>query len=282
MTIGIIGLGLMGGSFCRAFKAYTEHQVLGATRNPATVAFARSVGAIDGPVERLDGLDLCLVALPPEETARFLEERVGEFRRGAVVIDICGVKEMIVERADRLYHDAGVRFLGCHPMAGKENAGFANSDANLYRGASFIMTPTALTDPSAPPLVEGLMGEIGFTRIVRASPARHDRMIAYTSQLAHVVSSAYMKSPTSGEILGFSAGSFQDMTRVAKLDPELWTTLFLYNREPLLGEIDTLIDNLTQFRNLLSNMDGNGMRKSLDEGRRLREDVLRRQLGDRA
>lgn len=281
MKIGVVGLGLIGGSFCRALKAYTNHQVLGATRNPATVAFAMSVDAIDGPVERLDGLDLCLVALPPEETASFLEERVNRFRRGAVVIDICGVKRMIVDRVDRLYHDAGVRFLGCHPMAGKENAGFANSDANLYRGASFIMTPTALTDPSAPPLVENLMREIGFARVVEASPAVHDRIIAYTSQLAHVVSSAYIKSPTSGEILGFSAGSFQDMTRVAKLDPELWTTLFLHNREPLLNEIDALVDNLTQFRKLLSIKDRDGMLQSLDKGRRLREDVLRRQLGDR-
>lgn len=281
MKIGVIGLGLMGGSFCRAIKAYTDHRVLGATRSPETVAFAASVNAIDGPVDRLDGLDLCLVALPPEETVSFLTGRVNEFRKGAVVIDICGVKRMIVSRADQLYHDAGVRFLGCHPMAGKETAGFANSDANLYRGASFIMTPTALTDPSAPPLVAELMRAIGFARIVEASPPEHDRIIAYTSQLAHVVSSAYMQSPTGREILGFSAGSFQDMTRVAKLDPELWTALFFHNREPLIEEIETLIDNLTQFRNLLSKKDRNGMIRALAEGRRLREEVLRRQLGDR-
>ena len=280
MKIGVIGLGLMGGSFCRALKAYTNHQVYGATRSSATVAFAMSVEAIDGPVERLADLDLCLVALPPEETASFLEKQVNRFRPGTVVIDICGVKRMIIDRADKLYHDAGMRFLGCHPMAGKENAGFANSDANLYRGTSFIMTPTALTDPSAPPLVESLMKEIGFARIVKATPDAHDRIIAYTSQLAHVVSSAYIKSPTSGEILGFSAGSFQDMTRVAKLDPELWTTLFLRNREPLIEEIDVLIDNLNQFRELLSNKDRDGLIDSLDLGRKLREDVLRKQLGD--
>ena len=281
MQIGVVGLGLMGGSFCRALKAYTDHTVLGKTRNPATVAFAESVNAIDGPVDRLDALDLCLTALPPEETVRFLTENVNRFRKKTVVIDICGVKQMITDRVDRLYYDAGVHFLGCHPMAGRENAGFANSDANLYRGASFIMTPTELTHPSAPPLVAELMREIGFARIVEAAPAEHDRIIAYTSQLAHVVSSAYMKSPTGSEVSGFSAGSFQDMTRVAKLDPELWTTLFLYNRQPLLREIDTLIDNLTRFRELLTNSDKKGMIDSLDEGRRLREEVLRRQLGDR-
>lgn len=280
MKIGIVGLGLMGGSFCRALKAYTGHEVLGTTRNPATVAFARSVGAIDAPIGRFDELDLCLIALPPEETAAFLTDHVSSFRRGAAVVDICGVKQMIVDRADRPYYDAGVRFLGCHPMAGRENAGFANSDANLYRGASFIMTPTELTDPAVPPLVRKLMGEIGFSRIVETTPAEHDRIIAYTSQLAHVVSSAYIKSPTSAEILGFSAGSFQDMTRVAKLDPDMWATLFQHNRAPLLEEIDTLIDNLTRFRHFLSTNDRQAMVQALDQGRRLREDVLRRQLGD--
>lgn len=281
MKIGIIGLGLIGGSFCRAFKAYTEHTVFGMTRNPATVAFAQSVGAIDGPVETLSELDVCIVALPPEVTVEFLEKKVSSFRKGAIVLDICGVKQPVVACADRLYHDAGIRFVGCHPMAGRENAGFANSDANLYRGASFIMTPTALTDPGALDTVRALMGEIGFTRVVEAAPEEHDAIIAYTSQLAHVVSSAYIQSPTSEKILGFSAGSFQDMTRVAKLDPEMWATLFLCNREPLLEEIDTLVDNLTRFRTLLTQKNRAGMIESLARGRALREEVLRRQLGDR-
>ncbi len=281
MKIGVVGLGLIGGSFCRAFKTYTAHTVYGATRNAATVAFARSVGAIDAPLERLAGVDVCLVALPPEAAAAFLEERVGAFRKGAVVLDICGVKKWIVEKADRLYHEHGVRYVGCHPMAGKETAGFANSDANLYRGASFIMTPTELTDPGAMALIRELMLAIGFGRIVEAPPEEHDAMIAYTSQLAHVVSSAYIQSETSARAAGFSAGSFQDMTRVAKLDPALWTTLFLCNREPLLKEIDTLVENLTQFRQNLSTCNREAMTASLERGRALREEVLRRQHGDR-
>jgi len=281
MRIGVVGLGLIGGSFCRAFKTYTAHTVLGATRNAATVAFAKSVGAIDGPLERLSKLDVCLVALPPEATVEFLKERVGSFHEGAVVLDICGVKQWVVERVDRLYHERGVRYVGCHPMAGKETAGFANSDANLYRGASFIMTPTGLTDPAAAALLRELMLAIGFARVVEASPVEHDALIAYTSQLAHVVSSAYIQSETSAKAAGFSAGSFQDMTRVAKLDPALWTTLFLCNREPLLKEIDTLLENLTQFRQNLSTWDREAMIASLERGRELREEVLRRQHGDR-
>lgn len=277
MNIGIAGMGLIGGSLCRALKRYTDHTVLGVTRNMATVEFAVSVGAIDGPLTDFGALDLCIVALPPEATEDFLTEHVGDFRRGAIVMDICGVKRPILDCADRLYHDAGVRFVGTHPMAGKEVAGFANSDADLYRGASMILTPTELTDRDAMETIRQLMLQIGFGRVVEATPDEHDAIIAYTSQLAHVVSSAYIKSPTSQQVLGFSAGSFQDMTRVAKLDPEMWATLFLCNREPLLREIDTLMENLAQFRAVLSEKNREAMVEQLRRGRELREQVLLRQ-----
>ena len=277
MNIGIVGMGLIGGSFCRAMKRYTDHTVLGTTRNPATVKFAGSVGAIDGPLTDFGVLDLCLVALPPEATMDFLRSHVGDFRPGAIVMDICGVKRPIVDCADRLYHEAGVRYLGTHPMAGKEVAGFANSDADLYRGASMILTPTALTDRDAMETVRSLMRQIGFGRVVEADPDEHDAIIAYTSQLAHVVSSAYIKSPTCEKVVGFSAGSFQDMTRVAKLDPEMWATLFLCNQGPLLREIDTLMENLAQFRAVLSAKDREAMVAQLQRGRELREKVLLRQ-----
>ncbi|MCI8525707.1 MAG: prephenate dehydrogenase [Oscillospiraceae bacterium] len=279
MNIGIIGMGLIGGSLCRALKTYTSHTVLGTTRNAATVRFAQSVGAIDAPLEDLAAADLCVVALPPEATMECLKARVGEFRRGAVVMDICGVKRSVVDCADRLYHDAGVHYVGTHPMAGKELAGFANSDADLYRGASLILTPTPLTHRPALETVRALALETGFGRVVEASPDEHDANIAYTSQLAHVVSSAYVKSPTCEKVLGFSAGSFQDMTRVAKLDPEMWTTLFLCNRGPLLYEIDVLMENLARFRAALDAENREELVAQLQRGRALREGVLQRQHG---
>jgi len=281
VKIGVIGMGLIGGSLCRAFKAYTDHTVLATTRSAATVEFARAAGAIDGELTDLGEPELCIVALPPEATMETLRARVGEFRPGAIVMDICGVKQPIVDCADRLYHDAGLRYIGGHPMAGREVSGFANSDADLFRGASFIVTPTALTDRGALAAVEELMLRIGFGRIAAASPAEHDRNIAYTSQLAHVVSSAYIKSPTCENVLGFSAGSFQDMTRVAKLDPETWATLFLLNREPLLHEIDALLENLSRFRDSLSAKNRGEIVSQLKKGRELREQVLLRQHEDR-
>ena len=277
MTIAVVGMGLIGGSLCRAFKHYTPHRVLGATRNQKTVAFALSVDAIDAPMTDLSEPDVVFVALPPETTIEYLRDHVADFRPGTIVADICGVKQPIIDAVDQLYYDHRVRYVGTHPMAGKEVAGFANSDVDLYKNASYIITPTALTDLAAIETLRELAGAIGFTRIEITDPLRHDTIISYTSQLAHVVSSAYIKSPTAALTLGFTAGSFQDMTRVAKLDPDMWTTLFALNRGPLLGEIDTLLANLTVFRDALAAGDLEQVRALLDRGRQLREEVLLRQ-----
>lgn len=277
MIVAVVGMGLIGGSLCRALKQYTTHTVLGTTRNSRTVEFARSVGAIDRALTDLREPDVVFVALPPEATVDFLQSHVENFHPGAIVADICGVKQPIIDAADRLYHDHGLRYVGTHPMAGKEVAGFANSDVDLYKNASYIITPTALTDPEAVETLKELATAMGFTRIEMTDPARHDTIIAYTSQLAHVVSSAYIKSPTSALTLGFTAGSFQDMTRVAKLDPDMWTSLFQLNRGPLLREIDTLIGHLNTFREALDREDLQEVRALLAQGRALREDVLLRQ-----
>ncbi len=277
MIIAVVGMGLIGGSLCRAIKHYTPHTVLGYTRNQKTVAFALSVDAIDGPLTDLSQPDIVLVALPPEITVSYLAAHVTEFKPGAIVADICGVKQPVIDEIDQLYYDHGIRYVGTHPMAGKEVAGFANSDVDLYKNASYIITPTVLTNPEAVKILQELATAIGFTRVEITDPQRHDTIIAYTSQLAHVVSSAYIKSPTADLTLGFTAGSFQDMTRVAKLDPDMWTSLFSMNREPLLEELDILIDNLSVFRRALSENNCAQMRELLDRGRALREAVLLRQ-----
>lgn len=277
MIIAVVGMGLIGGSLCRALRQYTPHQVLGATRNQKTVAFALSVGAIDGPLEDLSQPDVTFVALPPEATIDYLKTHADAFKPGSIVADICGVKQPIIDAVDKLYQEKGVRYVGTHPMAGKEVAGFANSDVDLYKNASYIITPTERTDPAAVETLKELAAAIGFTRIEITDPLRHDTIISYTSQLAHVVSSAYIKSPTAELTLGFTAGSFQDMTRVAKLDPDMWTALFALNRQPLLQEINTLLTNLTTFRDALSAGDDGAVRDLLDQGRALREAVLLRQ-----
>ena len=236
-----------------------------------------SVEAIDRPLTDLSEADVVFVALPPAATIEYLTAHADDFRLGTIVADICGVKQPVVDAVDRLYYDRGIRYVGTHPMAGREVAGFANSDVDLYKNASYIITPTELTDSDAVETLRALAGAIGFTRVELTDPLRHDTIISYTSQLAHVVSSAYIKSPTSALTLGFTAGSFQDMTRVAKLDPDMWTALFDLNRGPLLREIDTLIENLTAFRAALGGGDLDEVRALLERGRVLREEVLLRQ-----
>lgn len=278
MKIAVVGMGLIGGSLCRALKQYTPHTVMGTNRNHKTVEFALSMGAIDAEFTDFSQADVVFVALPPQPTLDYLKAHTGDFKPGTIVADICGVKEPIVSAVDQLYFDHGVHYVGTHPMAGKEIAGFASSDADMYKNASYIITTTSLTDEGAVKTLSALARAIGFSRIQITDPHRHDTIISYTSQLAHVVSSAYIKSPTSGMTLGFTAGSFQDMTRVAKLDPDMWTSLFQMNKGPLLHEIDTLIHNLSIFRDALATEDETKMRYLLDQGRMLREEVLLRQL----
>lgn len=277
MKIAVVGMGLIGGSLCRAFKQYTPHEILGTTRNHKTVEFALSVGAIDRELLDLSEPDVVFVALPPRATIDYLTSHVGDFHKGAIVADICGVKAPIVEAADQLYYGHGVRYVGTHPMAGTEAAGFANSDVDMFKSASYIITLTELTDPEAQKTLETLATAIGFSTIQVTDPQRHDTIISYTSQLAHVVSSAYIKSPTSALTLGFTAGSFQDMTRVAKLDPDMWTSLFHMNKGPLLRELDTLIRNLSVFRDAMAKDDLENVRGLLEQGRLLRDEVLLRQ-----
>lgn len=273
MKIQVVGLGLMGGSLCKAIRRYTDHTVLGMDLDEKTLEKALEQGAIHeiGTAETLSEADLAIVCLYPEGTIRFLLDNGERFRKGGLVCDICGVKSAVVKAASGPLNRLGVRFVGCHPMAGREFSGFDYARADLFDGASFILTPDEHTDPSAVAELEAFARSIGFGQTVTASPEEHDRIIAATSQLAHVVSNAYMKSPTLQKEAGFSAGSYLDLTRVAKLNEEMWTSLFLLNREALLYEVDTIMEHLSQYRDALNRQDAPGLRELLKEGRLLKE-----------
>ena len=243
MTIQVVGLGLIGGSLCKTIKKRTSHRVLGMDRDPAAVEKARAAGAIDGEgsPDTLEEADLTMVCLYPEGTISFLLDNRDRFRKGSIVMDVCGVKGAVVSAAAGPLKEAGVRFVGCHPMAGREFSGFDYAKDDLFDGASFILTPTRETDPAAVETLRALALDLGFGKAVVSTPEDHDRIIAATSQLAHVASNAYIKSPTLRHQAGFSAGSYLDLTRVAKLSEDMWTSLFLLNRDALLYEVDTLI-----------------------------------------
>ena len=282
MKISVVGLGLIGGSFARAIKAYTPHVCLGVEKelDSKAVQMALHADAIDQAItpKQLGEADLSIVCLHPQGIIDFIKENRGYFKKGSIVIDTGGVKGAIVNEVADVLKEEGVIFMGAHPMAGREFSGFAYSKADLYKGASLILTPDESVPEEAKKLVEGLALDLKFGRIVYTTPEEHDRTIAFTSQLAHVISSAYIKSPTVKKESGFSAGSFKDLTRVAKLNENMWTDLFFMNREALLYELDTIMEGLAEYREALDQMDGDRMRSLLKDGRILKEWSLEHSL----
>ncbi len=273
MKIAIVGLGLMGGSFAKAISANTCHQVLGLDRDSETIRLALASGAISQAISpaELEQADACLVCLFPQQTIDFLLQHRQHFRPGAILADICGVKQAVIDQVDLPLQQAGVQFIGTHPMAGGECSGFVSARVGLFAGASWIVTPTNRTSQEAQDFIRTLGPELDFAQVVTATPQEHDRIIAYTSQLAHIASSAYIKSAAHERERGFSAGSFQDMTRVAKLDEVMWTDLFAKNRQNLLTELDVFLGHLNEYRQALASQDDQAMQELLAAGRRLKE-----------
>lgn len=273
MKIGIVGLGLIGGSLAKAIKKNTNEICYGLDIDNAAVTAALSQEAIDAAItpEELSRCDVVIVSLYPQTTIDFILENKNNFKKGGIVIDTCGIKGEIVKAVEKPLEECGVRFLGCHPMAGREFSGFDYAVDNLFEKASFIMTPTDCSSMSAVRDISKLAYNIGFAKCVMASPAEHDEVIAFTSQLAHVVSSAYIKSPSLMKQAGFSAGSFKDLTRVAKLNEDMWTTLFMMNKAPLIAEISHIIGCLEDYRKAMQNDDYQRLHDLLKEGRELKE-----------
>lgn len=273
MKITAVGLGLIGGSMCKAIKKHTNHTVYGIDINKQTIAMALSQNAIDAETDDLGLADLTIVSLYPTDAIEYITENAAKFKKGSIVIDTCGIKKAVVDSVTPVLEQNDVTFIGVHPMAGREFSGFEYSLDNLFDEASFIITPSPSVPQAKLNLLEDLAYAIHFKKVVFATPEEHDNIIAFTSQLAHVVSSAYIKSPTNQKQLGFSAGSFQDLTRVAKLNEVMWTPLFMLNKEPLCFEINCIIDRLTEYRDALVNEDNDRLRDLLKEGRILKENT---------
>ena len=268
MNIGMIGLGLIGGSVAKALKKNTPHTVLGYDISEQVLYKAALLEAIDGELteDRLQICDMVIVATRPQSAIDYVRDHACSFKKGAIVMDMCGIKEQVCEALMPLAEQNRFLFIGAHPMAGIEYSGFDYANTNLFANASIILTPPKGVGIETLDMLKKFWGAIGFSHLEITNPENHDRIIAYTSQLAHVVSSAYIKSPTAQEQYGYSAGSYKDMTRVAKLDAEMWTELFLANRKPLLHEIDTLMANLGSYRAAIAAGDAEQLTALLQEG----------------
>ena len=271
--IAIVGLGLIGGSFARAFKKYTDYTVIGFNRTRSTAEKALADGAIDaiGTPEDLKDVDIVLLSMYPKVSCDFVEKHIEAFKPGCIITDDCGIKSYLVERLTPLCQAHGLDFVGGHPMAGREVSGYKASDADLYKGASMLLVPTEASTPEIVKQVKAMFSQIGFGQLVITTPEHHDRMIAYTSQLCHVVSSAYIKSPSELEHKGYSGGSYRDLTRVAYLNETMWTELFIENKKALVPEIDEIIHHLTEYRDAIAAEDEQTLFRLLKEGRQRKE-----------
>ena len=274
MKVGIVGLGLIGGSFAWAYHN-DGHQVLAWNRTRSVLDFAMLSGAVDGELteENAGDCDLILVTLYPQAAIDYIDKMGPHFGRKPLVMDCCGTKRVVCSACFPIAERDGFTYIGAHPMAGTHNSGFKYAKGTMYKGAPMVIVPPRYDDIELLGRVKELLAPAGFGRISVTTAEKHDQMIAFTSQMAHVVSNAYIKSPTARIHKGFSAGSYKDLTRVAWLNAPMWAELFMENKDFLLNELDLFINSLTQYRDAMTNTDMPELIRLLDEGRRLKEEV---------
>lgn len=268
-TIGVVGLGLIGGSFVKSIRKYTDCIIFGADLDEKTVEKAIDEKMLDGFLndEKICECDLLLVAIPPFATVEWIKEKAHLIK--GTLVDLCGVKKYICDIATPLAEKFGFEFVGGHPMAGKEVSGYENATSELFLNASMILTPEVFNAKTLDMLKDFFLS-LRFKRVTLSDPIEHDEIISYTSQLCHIASNAYIKSPSAQKQMGFSAGSYKDLTRVAKLDARLWTELFSCNRENLTSELKILIENLNEYLLALEEKDDQKLKLLLEEGTRLK------------
>ncbi|MBQ8283781.1 MAG: prephenate dehydrogenase/arogenate dehydrogenase family protein [Clostridia bacterium] len=268
--IAVIGLGIIGGSICASLTK-AGYVVDGFGRSKESIEYALNAGYIRAQGANLSEYDVVFIAVPPRATIEYLDN--GTFKDGALVTDICGIKsalEEVVYAKPRNY-----RYVGIHPMAGKETSGIASASPDLFNGANLIITHAKKTDELSVQEIKEYAKAMRFGKIVECTAEEHDAKIALTSQLAHLVSNAYVKSPQVKNCDGFTGGSFQDMTRIAGVDEKMWTQLYMYNKSFIITELDGLISHLTAYRNAISAEDEQRLSDELKAGRLIRETIKR-------
>lgn len=274
MNVGILGLGLIGGSLARAYTK-AGHTVYACEKDAQMLAFAQLAGAVHSRLDKtsIPQCDLILLAIYAGGSANWLKENASLISKDALVIDCCGIKTQICQVCFPLAEKYGFTFIGGHPMAGSHYSGFKYSRSNLFQGAPMILVPPVFDDPLLLQRAKDALSPCCFGSFSVTTAQEHDKMIAFTSQMPHIVSNAYIKSPTALEHKGFSAGSYKDLTRVAWLNPQMWAELFLSNKDNVIAELSLYIDSLQQYRDALICEDETRLIQLLDEGRKRKEDV---------
>ena len=274
MTVGIVGLGLIGGSFAKTYHE-AGHKVLAFDTDSSVLSFAQIFGAVDGELndENISTCDLVLICIYPRAAVEYMEAHGAHIGSHPIVIDCCGTKRTVCADGFEIAKKYGFTYLGGHPMAGTHNSGFKYATKTMFHNAPMVLVPGDFNDINLLSRVKELLAPCGFARFSVTTADKHDEMIAFTSQMAHVVSNAYIKSPTAKLHKGFSAGSYKDMTRVAWLNPEMWAELFVENSDFLLSELNIFISSLEEYKAALQSGDKAALVKLLEDGKRLKEEV---------
>ena len=274
MIVGILGLGLIGGSLARAYSL-AGHTVYVRNRDESMLSFAVLSGAADGKLDEttIPKCDLILLAIYPGGSASWLEENARLISKEALVIDCCGIKKEVCQRCFPVAERYGFTFVGGHPMAGSQFSGFKYSRASLFKGAPMVLVPPRYDDMELLQRVQDSLAPCEFGMFSVTTAEQHDQMIAFTSQMPHILSNAFIKSPTAKSHKGFSAGSYKDLTRVAWLNAPMWAELFLENRENVLSELDFYIDSLRAYRDAIDAREEETLIALLEAGKKRKEEV---------
>ena len=274
MTVGILGLGLIGGSLARAY-AKAGHRVLACDKDRNILGFAQLSGAIEDELteKNISECELILLSVYADASASWLESNAKCVNKDAYVIDCCGIKKEICQRCFPLAQKYNFTFMGGHPMAGSHFSGFKYSRSNLFQGAPMVLVPHRYDDPVLLEKAQILLQPCGFGSFSVTTADVHDEMIAFTSQMPHIISNAFIKSPTATNHKGFSAGSYKDLTRVAWLNPQMWAELFLSNKDYVLKELSLFIDSLKEYQSAIEENDEARLIRLLDEGKKCKEAI---------
>lgn len=274
MNIAVVGLGLIGGSMAKAYKQ-AGNKVYAFDKNDSIIEFAKLNGDVDITLDKsnISDCELIIIALYPKASIDFLNEYSPLLGEKNIVIDCCGTKQLICECGFKNAEKYGFTFVGGHPMAGTHNSGYKFSSANMFEGAPMVIVPPKYDDIELLDKIKKLLEPCRFGRFSVTSALEHDKMISFTSQMPHIVSNAFIKSSTAQNHKGFSAGSYKDLTRVAWLNPIMWSDLFFENKQNLIEELNIFIDNLNKYKKALENDDEAEMISLLEEGRKAKEKV---------
>ena len=274
MIVGVLGLGLIGGSLARAYSK-AGHTVFASEKDDSMLSFAQLAGVVNAPLtkDNLSSCELILLAIYPDGSAGWLEENAHLVNPQALVLDCCGIKRDICQRCFPLAKQYGFTFVGGHPMAGSHYSGFKYSRSNLFQGAPMVLVPPRFDDMALLERVKEALSPCNFGSFSVTTAAEHDKMIAFTSQMPHILSNGFIKSPTAKNHKGFSAGSYKDLTRVAWLNPQMWAELCMENRDNVLFELECYLQNLQAYYSALKNQDVGTLTALLDEGKRRKEEV---------